>query len=620
MARLSKVGLCRMGDMQAQRSSPFRISGQTRLGARSLRSLFEAALERLFSLDELGRIYAELPPSAGVDEFLGLTLAKLGLSYESHGALNQIPATGRLLVVANHPFGAVEGLILAQLLRGVRPDVKVMANFLLARIPELRELFVQVDPFGGASAQRRNIGPLRAAREWLEQEGCLVIFPAGEVSHLHLIRGCVTDPAWSKGAAWLARTAAAPVAPVYFQGANSLAFQVAGLVQPRLRTALLPRELLRRQNTRIALTIGETITDKRIAAFTDDKALTDHLRLRTYLLGEKSKVMVGAAARGRDRSRKVEPLAIPVAADVLCSEIHALGESALLLKEGPFDVYLAPAQRIPNVMQEIGRLREVTFRAVGEGTGRAADVDLFDSYYEHIFVWQRERGEVVGAYRLARTDVVRRLRGERSLYTNTLFKYPESLLDSLGPALELGRSFVRQEYQRSYGALLLLWKGISQYVLRHPQYCTLFGPVSVSGDYRPLSRHLLVEFLALRHFDPRLARFVRARRPFRASVGGHELPKCIAGVADVDELSDVIAALEPDGKGVPVLLRQYLKLGGRLLAFHVDARFNHCLDGLIVVDLRAAEPTVLRRYMGNAGVAAFLDHHSRSRNEQRLAS
>lgn len=582
-------------------------------------NLLQLTLERLLSLDQLKRLYAELPPTASTDEFLTLALAKINLNYDAAGALSDIPKLGRLVVVANHPFGAVEGLILAQWLRRIRPDVKVVANYLLGGIPELQEIFIPVDPFGGPGAMRRNVGSLRAAREWLQNEGCVVLFPAGTVSHLHWRRGLVTDPAWNHGAAWLSRSAQSPVLPVYFHGTNSLAFQVAGLIQPKLRTAMLPRELIRKQNTRIRLTVGKIIGAQRITSFDDEAALTKYLRIQTYLLGESPSVAVRKVGRRRFE-RNVASVVDPVSPQILQHEIAVLPRTQQLLQHGPFEVYTAEARQIPQMLQEIGRLRELTFRAVGEGTGYAADIDLFDRYYEHLFVWQRERREVVGAYRLARADVVCRAKSERGLYTHSLFKYPASFVDCMGPALELGRSFVRQEYQRSHPALLLLWQGICAYVLRNPRYATLFGAVSISGEFRTLSQQMLVEFLSARHMDRRLAGLVRARRPFRRSTVEHELVHGVSALRDIDELSQMVAELEPDGKGVPVLLRHYLKLGGRLLGFHVDPHFNRSLDGLIVVDFRVTDPAVLRRYMGREGTDAFFEYHASRRDDWRLAS
>ena len=257
---------------------------------------------------------------------------------------------------------------------------------------------------------------------------------------------------------------------------------------------------------------------------------------------------------------------------------------------------LAPAVLLPWTLRELGRLRERTFRAVGEGTGRSTDTDPFDAYYEHLFIWDREGREIVGAYRLGRTDLICRRLGKRGLYTSTLFEYHDLFLKLLGPALELGRSFVRAEHQKSFAPLLLLWRGIGEYVGRHPHCCKLLGPVSISNDYHPISQALLTGFLRKRNFDLLAPTFVRARRPFRPQLSlrsliGPEQP------AELEALSALVAGLEPDGKGAPVLLRQYLKLGGRVLGFNIDPDFGNSLDCLVLVDLRRTEPRVLQKYM-----------------------
>ena len=293
----------------------------------------------------------------------------------------------------------------------------------------------------------------------------------------------------------------------------------------------------------------------------------------------------------------------------LQAEIDALPSSQRLVDSGGFRVYFARAGQIRWVLQEIGRLRELTFRAVGEGTGRCSDVDVFDAYYLHLFVWDARANAIAGAYRLGLADEILARHGKRGLYTHSLFKYRTGLLDSLNPAIELGRSFVRAEYQRSFAPLLLLWCGIARFVERSPRYAVLFGPVSISGRYAPASRRLIVEYLSGYSVDTRLASQVRPRQPFRkgtqtTSDSGMLAPKSI------DELSRLIAHIEPDGKGLPVLLRQYLRLGGRLLGFSIDGEFANALDGLIMVDLRQVEPTVLARYMGKPGSAAFRAYHA----------
>jgi putative hemolysin len=257
------------------------------------------------------------------------------------------------------------------------------------------------------------------------------------------------------------------------------------------------------------------------------------------------------------------------------------------------------------VLHEIGRLREVTFRAVGEGTGREIDLDRFDSTYLHLFVWDRARSAIAGAYRLGPTDRILAAKGIDGLYSSTLFTYRKVLFERMGPALEMGRSFIAEPYQRSYAGLLLLWRGIGELVVRNPKYTTLFGPVSISADYRSISHRLMAEFLRQNRFAHRWGRWVRPRSPLpRGRLPVHSLP------TGVEELSEVIAELESDRKGVPVLLRQYLKLGGRQLALNVDEQFSNVLDVLVMVDLRETDERMLVRYLGRDGAASFRHVHA----------
>ncbi|MBV8404640.1 MAG: GNAT family N-acetyltransferase [Gammaproteobacteria bacterium] len=299
----------------------------------------------------------------------------------------------------------------------------------------------------------------------------------------------------------------------------------------------------------------------------------------------------------------------PVDPRRLASEVESLPADTLLLSSGNLRVYCAPATLLPVMLQELGRLRECTFRAVGEGTGRSTDIDAFDAYYEHLFIWNESTLEISGAYRLGRTDRIARQLGKAGLYTSTLFEYHDLFFKLLGPALELGRSFVRAEQQKSFAPLLLLWRGIGEYVGRHPEYCKLLGPVSISNDYSAWSRALLAQFLRQRKFDPLAPAMVRARRPFRSNLSLRSLG-CVQP-SDLQTLSALLAGLEPDGKGPPVLLRQYLKLGGRVLGFNVDPDFSDSLDCLVLVDLRRTEPRVLEKYMSRKALESFRHRHRR---------
>jgi putative hemolysin len=295
-------------------------------------------------------------------------------------------------------------------------------------------------------------------------------------------------------------------------------------------------------------------------------------------------------------------------ADSIAAEIARLPGDACLVESGAFQVFCAEARLIPATLREIGRLREVTYRAIGEGTGRALDLDAFDESYLHLFSWDRERRQIAGAYRIGRTDIVMAQSGVAGLYTRTLFKYDEHLIAKLSPALELGRSFVTADYQRNYNALLLLWKGIGQFVVRHPQYRVLFGPVSISTRYSDSSHRLLMSFLFQNHRDEALAELVEAMHP--ADMTAAPAAALASVPASIEDASRLVSAMESDRKGVPVLLRQYLKLNARLLGFSVDPDFGDALDALMMVDLTRVDPAILTRYLGREGARVFLARHA----------
>jgi putative hemolysin len=313
--------------------------------------------------------------------------------------------------------------------------------------------------------------------------------------------------------------------------------------------------------------------------------------------------------RSKEQPPKVEVRAA-VPPSLLAAEIDVLPAEQLLVSAGQFRVYCARGSEIPWCLQEIGRLREISFRAVGEGTGKAVDLDAFDQYYVHVFVWDPEPKAIVGSYRLGLADEIMEQLGEDGLYTHSLFRYSPRALEVMNPAIELGRSFVRPEYQRSYAPLMLLWRGIGGFIQRHPRYAVLFGAVSISNSYDPASRQLIVDYLRANTIETDLARYIKSRRPFatRFSTLGHRTEE-VSELKDVEQLSKLVSRIEPDEKGIPILLRQYLKLGGRLLGFNTDPDFSDALDGLMRIDLRNSDPKVLSRYMGEDGARTFLAYH-----------
>jgi putative hemolysin len=559
----------------------------------------EGTLERLLVLDRFNHLYEQVRKTGGDDRFLERFLGTMNVRPKvSASDLLLVPKAGPVVAVANHPFGLIEGAILGSVLATVRPDVKVMANHLLATLPEARRYCIFVNPFGGSRAIRANQSGLKDSIGWLKQGGLIAMFPAGQVAHLNLKEWAVTDPEWNSNIARLIRLTGATALPIYFPGANSALFQLLGLLHPGVRTALLAHEFLNKNNSDIELRIGSPISPAKLTRYQDDLALVRYLRHRTYLLQNRD--------TRRPRRSGVPTLAPSNVDEPMAAEIAKLSPHQTLLETEEFLVLLAKASDIPNVLHEIGRLREITFRQVGEGTGRAIDLDPFDDHYWHLFLWSRAAQEVVGAYRLGPSDEIIKSIGVEGLYTRRLFAWKPSFLQRIGPALELGRSFVRCEYQKTYAPLFLLWRGIGQFLVRNPRYKVLFGPISISADYGAASRQLMVQFLRAYRQSSELAPMVRPRNPFRTSPSQIAQDLVKASVRDVEELSMLVADIELDRKGVPILLKQYLNLGGELVGFNVDRNFANALDGLIVVDLRKTDIRLLERYLSKEGAATFL--------------
>jgi putative hemolysin len=573
-----------------------------------------SAMEEFFFVRPLRKVYDRVrhpqvwqPDDAGILERL---LREMRISVRvTPEDLARIPQTGPAMVVANHPFGILDGAVLGAVLPRIRKDVKLLTNYLVGAVEELAEMCIFLDPFPRPSAHRVNVAGLRQALSHLRNGGLLVMFPAGEVSHWQFGPGEVTDPEWSPAVTRLVRLSRCPVVPVLFAGRNSVGYQLLGAIHPRLRTIQLPRELLNKTGKEIELRVGRPVPPERLCRIESDLEATNYLRWRTYLLRRRSAATQVAAPPVLQPRRRQEAVLPPVSQEAIAAEIRALGSDHELDEGRDFQVYVADAAQIPRTMIEIGRQREFAFREAGEGTGKELDLDRFDAHYQHLILWHRKDRQVAGGYRFANTAQVLATRGLQGLYTTTLFWIDPTFFERTGPALELGRSFIRREYQKQYAALLMLWKGISAYLGRHPETPTLFGPVSISSKYNRTSRELLFEFFKSQRGNP-LSQWISPKRPFRSRpISDWEL-RTLRYLLDLDEMSSSISEIESDGKGVPVLMRQYLKLGGELLAFNVDKNFSDVLDGLILVDLRKTDPTRLETYMGKEGLRRFLEHHT----------
>lgn len=543
-----------------------------------------AAAERATGLATLQSLYAELPAAPDAASFVRLALARLGLRHRlASGSLENVPAAGPLIILSNHPYGAADGLVLADLLLARRPDLLLMANTLLRRVPEIAPLIAPVDVFrAGAS-----LGGVRAALRHLAEGGALLVFPAGEVSRFDWRGQRVADPPWAGSAALLARRSGAAVLPLHIAGHARWPSLLAGVLHPRLRTLCLPRDLLQQRDSCVALHLGEPIAAAELARLAPS-AQTAYLRLLSDSLAPRAAPAVAAVA----------PLPALAAAEppaALAAELAALPGECTLVRQPEFSVFLASAAQIPRTLLEIGRLRELAFRAVQEGSGQTRDLDRFDTGYQHLFVWHHGQQQLVGAYRLGFTEALCAEQGVEALYSHTLFRYDAALLQHLGPAIELGRSFVAPAWQRNFRALRLLWSGIAAVLDAQPQIRCLFGPVSISASYSPLARALMETALSTHHGDATLQALVTARTPSRDGTSQRDTRALVAALADPALLSRVVARVD-HGSGLPVLLRHYLELKGRFAGFNVDADFGHTLDGLVFVQVADIPPAVRAKF------------------------
>ncbi len=514
------------------------------------------------------------------------------------GTLENIPCTGGLIVVSNHPLDMLESVVLLNLLGQVRDDVRVISNRMLKRVPELADLFI-------TSPRQARDGQTAAwsqAGDWVRQGGALVVFPDRYSSRKVRRPHPVQDVPWREHLGRLAQETGVPVVPVFFAGDYDRPYRDLAGLHLRFRDFLLSRQVMRKANAILPVSLGDPIDCRGIVSPGDYRKTGECIELHTYVLGRS-----GETAAGDERSSRqaFAPVCEATSPDDLQWDIERLPAEQRLVTARELSVYIAGADDIPSVLREIGRLREITFRATGEGTGNETDIDRYDQHYQHLFVWNETKRELVGAYRLGPADSIVERHGRKGLYTQSLFRYRGRLLDAINPAIELGRSFVRREYQRSFAPLMLLWKGIGVFVAQNPRYGVLFGPVSISNEYHAASQRLMVECLRHCASDPRLSRLVQPRRPFKGGV----VPMS-AGNLDLERIAKLVSIIEPDSKGLPILLRHYLKLGGKVLGFNVDLSFNS-LDGLIMVDLRQTDPRLLSKYMGTEAAEHFLAFHRR---------
>ena len=529
--------------------------------------------------------------------------------------LELIPEEGPVIITANHPLGGHDAVSLLGLVERRRPNVKIMVNKILGKMRFLSESdsIIEVDVINGSVEENRSA--MRESIRFVRDGGALIVLPAGAVSHLDLKSGVVTDDPWTEHIGGLARLSKATVVPAHVGGQNSRLFQWVGLIHPILRTIMLPHELVTHRGMRVPIRFGEPVSAARIERFESSDDLAQYLRALTYLLGDRSQkdedpALTEQAATDEQASWAEianKPSHTP---DELQQELDALGSDARLIAQSDLEVWCARAGDIPRLMLEVGRLRESAFRDVGEGSGRSLDLDRYDGWYWQLLLWDKKKKQLAGGYRLGMTDEIVPGHGLEGLYTHSLFEYDANLIERISPAIELGRSYVREEYQRKPTALLLLWRAIGAFIVLHPDHHRLFGPVSISNEFTSMSRQLLILFLQTHRALPVLSELVKPRNPMKISPSTHWDERRVAqAITDPEDLDALVRTIESGKRSMPILLRQYLKLDAKLLAANVDRDFGDVLDGLMYADMLQLDRRVMRFFVGADGMERFLTYH-----------
>ena len=558
-------------------------------------------LERALGLHPLGKIYDARPPDTTPLEFLDYSINALGVSIELKNAVNldDIPREGPVLIVANHPLGGLEGMVIAKVIAEVRPDLRVLANELLLRIPELADFFIGVNVISSTAAAG-NVGGIKQVHKPLKHDGAVLIFPAGMVSAYEFEQRRIQDRSWNRLAGQLLKRYQCTCVPVYVEGRNSSYFYAAGMLHPRLRTLFLPRQLANKQGYRLPLTIGRPIPAQELRLLQSPAAVTEYLRVSTDALAQTSTKIKQPEQVGID---KVDTVATATDSE---SALQGLQEYRLIEHE-EFDVYCAPFDSLGVIMEQIAIARELTFRGIGAGTGLSRDSDRFDPNYLHLFLWDKSEQRIAGAYRVGLVDEIVARHGVKGLYSRSMYKYDEAFIDRLGSAIEMGRSFIHPDYQRRPVSLNLLWRGIGAILVQRPRYHTLFGSVGISRDYSDLARALIADTL-MTNF--RASEFDQLAKPITPHKISNRVwtTEMLEELANVKMLSKLIGRCDP-GKAVPVLLRHYLSLNGRLVCFNIHSKFSESLEGLIIVDVRKTNPKTLIRFLGAEGYEYFQSFH-----------
>lgn len=563
-------------------------------------TFFGWLLMKVLRISTLNEIYDKTKHLENV-EFLDAILNEFKIKFEiPEEDFKRLPKEGAYITISNHPLGGIDGALLLKLMLEKEPNFKIIANFLLHRIEPVKKYIMPVNPFEDHKKAKSSVVGIKETLRHLSDGYPLGMFPAGEVSS-YKDGELVVDKAWEEGAIKVIRKAQVPVVPIYFHAKNSRLFYLLSKINPTLRTAKLPSEVFSQKNRVIKVRIGKPISVIEQNEYKTIEEYSEFLRRKTYMLSnsfnEKSKMLSPQnLALNLKTPKAPKEIVFPANLEKMVAEVEKLKASdCRFFQSKNYEVFFTKASNIPIILHEIGRLREITFREVGEGTNESIDIDKYDQYYHHMFLWDDNTKQVAGAYRMGLGSEIFPKYGMEGFYLNDLFRFDSELHDMMKHSIEMGRAFIVKEYQQKPMPLFLLWRGIIHTTLRYPEHKFLLGGVSISNQFTDFSKSLMIEFMKSNYYDPYIAQYIKPKKEFKVKLKDADKDFIFdEAEADLNKFDKIIDELEPGNLRLPVLIKKYLKQNARLVAFNVDPLFNNAIDGLMYIRIADIPESTMR--------------------------
>lgn len=575
------------------KSDLIKASGLSKLGF--LKNPAASVIMRLTKIDAVNDLYDTLKNKTGKD-FFDSFVRERDLKYiVFEEDLARIPKSGPFIIVSNHPLGAIDGILMTKILTEIRPDFKIMGNFLLEKIEPMRPYVISVNPFENRKELRNSSLGMRETLSHLKNGGCIGVFPAGEVSNRNNEFGEILDKAWEKPALKLIKKSKVPVIPMYFHAKNSRLFYQMAKLHPDLQTLLLPSEMMNKREKPIRVRIGKPVSVKVMEDYDSIEELGEFLQKKIYMLKSYYDKRKSLTERLNIPNLKlnfpltkeanvVQNIIDETPKEDIVKEIEALHKAdKMLFRNGNYQIFFAQYGEIPSIMREIGRQRELTFRKIGEGSNLPFDLDEYDEHYHHLFLWDSAAQKLVGAYRMALGSEVMKKYGIDGFYTSSLFEFDPELRPFFRKVIEMGRAYISCEYQQKPLPLFLLWRGIVHVCLRNPGHKFLMGGVSISDKFSEFSKSLMIEFMRSNYYDSAVAQYIHPKHEFKVKLKDRDKNLFFDEVeSDLNKLDKIIDDLEPEMR-LPVLIKKYIKQNAKVISFNVDPSFNDAIDGLMYI-------------------------------------